>query len=164
MGNLSEEGNATSSATFNITTVTIIFCSFNILLFITAFLGNALILIALRNVSSLYPPTKLLFQCLAMTDFGVGLTLQPFYAIQVLYSAINVNWDIFLFFRYKLGFVNLSLWSFPVHKDYSKCGLTSRPFIEAKVKARRNTKASSCSYFLLLFNFCFVQIHVLVLE
>ncbi|CAH3173949.1 unnamed protein product, partial [Porites lobata] len=115
-----------------------------------AFLGNALILIALRNVSSLYPPTKLLFQCLAMTDFGVGLTLQPFYAIHVLYSAINVNWDIFLFFRYKLGFVNLSLWSFPVHKDYSKCGLTSRPFIEAKVKARRNTKASSCSYFLLL--------------
>ena len=94
MGNLSEEGNATSSATFNITTVTIIFCSFNILLSITAFLGNALIL---RNVSSLYPPTKLLFQCLAMTDFGVGLTSQPFYAIHVLYSAINVNWDIFLF-------------------------------------------------------------------
>ena len=116
MGNLSEEGNATSSATFNITTVTIIFCSFNILLSITAFLGNALIL---RNVSSLYPPTKLLFQSLAMTDFGVGLTLQPFYAIQVLYSAINVNWDIFLFFRYKLGFVNLSLWSFPVRKDCS---------------------------------------------
>ena len=97
MGNLSEEGNATSSATFNITTVTIIFCSFNILLSITAFLGNALILIALRNVSSLYPPTKLLFQCLAMTDFGVGLTSQPFYAIHVLYSAINVNRDIFLF-------------------------------------------------------------------
>ena len=94
MGNLSEEGNATSSATFNTTTVTIIFCSFNILLSITAFLGNALIL---RNVSSLYPPTKLLFQCLAMTDFGVGLTSQPFYAIHVLYSAINVNWDIFLF-------------------------------------------------------------------
>ena len=156
MGNLSEEGNATSSATFNITTVTIIFCSFNIILSITAFLGNALILIALRNVSSLYPPTKLLFQCLAMTDFDVGLTSQPFYAIHVLYSAINVNWDIFLFFRYKLGFVNLSLWSFPVRKDCSKCGQTSRPFIEAKVKARRNTKASSCSYFLLLFNFCFV--------
>ena len=156
MGNLSEEGNATSSATFNITTVTIIFCSFNIILSITAFLGNALILIALRNVSSLYPPTKLLFQCLAMTDFGVGLTSQPFYAIHVLYSAINVNRNIFLFFRYKLGFINLSLWSFPVHNDCSKCGQTSRPFIEAKVKARRNTKASSCSYFLLLFNFCFV--------
>ena len=29
-------------------------------------------LIALRNVSSLYPPTKLLFQCLAITDVGVG--------------------------------------------------------------------------------------------
>ena len=97
MGNLSEEGNATSSATFNITTVTIIFCSFNIILSITAFLGNALILIALRNVRSLYPPTKRLFQCLAMTDFGVGLTSQPFYAIHVLYSAINVNRDIFFF-------------------------------------------------------------------
>ena len=97
MGNLTEEGNATSSATFNLTTVTIIFCSFDILLSITASLGNALILLALRNVSSLYPPTKLLFQCLAMTDFGVGLTSQPFYAIHVLYSAINVNRDIFLF-------------------------------------------------------------------
>ena len=97
MGNSTEEGNATSSATFNLTTVSIIFCSFNILLSIAASLGNALILIALRNVSSLYPPTKLLFQCFAMTDFGVGLTSQPFYATHVLYSAINVNRDIFLF-------------------------------------------------------------------
>ena len=41
------------------------------------------------------------------------------------------------FFLYKLGFINLSLWSFRVHNDCSKCGQTSRPFVEAKVQARR---------------------------
>ncbi|CAH3016943.1 unnamed protein product, partial [Porites evermanni] len=43
----------------------------NILLSITASLGNTLILIALRKVISLHSPTKLLFQCLAITDLGV---------------------------------------------------------------------------------------------
>ena len=45
----------------------------NIVLSITTSLGNILILIALRKVTSIHPPTKLLFQCLAITDLGVGL-------------------------------------------------------------------------------------------
>ena len=49
----------------------------NIVLSITASLGNILILIALRKVTSIHPPTKLLFQCLAITDLGVGLISQP---------------------------------------------------------------------------------------
>ena len=51
----------------------------NIVFSITAFLGNALILAALHKVSSIYPPTKLLFQCLAVTDLGVGLIVQPIF-------------------------------------------------------------------------------------
>ena len=81
MGNSTEYRNATSSEAFNPATVTIIFCSLNILLSITASLGNTVILIALRKVTSLHSPTKLLFQCLAITDLGVGLISQPLYII-----------------------------------------------------------------------------------
>jgi len=42
--------------------------AFNIFLSITAVLGNVLILVALRKVSSLHPPSKLLFRCLATAD------------------------------------------------------------------------------------------------
>ena len=44
---------------------------------ITAFLGNALILIGLYKESSLRPPTKLLFRCLATTDLLVGILAKP---------------------------------------------------------------------------------------
>ena len=51
----------------------------NIFFAITASLGNTLILIALHKVTSIYPPTKLLFRCLAVTDLLVGLISQPLY-------------------------------------------------------------------------------------
>ena len=73
----------------------------NIVLSITASLGNILILIALRKVTSIHPPTKLLFQCLAITDLGVGLISLPLMAanflavyIKNLYLKI---WNIFLY-------------------------------------------------------------------
>ena len=63
--------------------------------------------------------------------------------------------------RYNLGFINLSFWSFRTHNVCSKCGQTSRPFVEAKVQARFNSLAGSCSCFLLLVNSCFGHFHVL---
>ena len=57
--------------------VDIFFIALNIFLSISATLGNALILVALRNVSSIHPPTKQLFRCLAVTDLCVGLICQP---------------------------------------------------------------------------------------
>ena len=51
----------------------ICFLAVNILLFITAFSGNSLILVALHKESSLHPPSKLLYRCLATTDLLVGL-------------------------------------------------------------------------------------------
>ena len=66
----------------------------NILFSITSSLGNILILIALRKVTSLHPPTKLLFQCLAITDLGVGLTSQPLFATVLLTDYRNVNWSV----------------------------------------------------------------------
>ena len=66
----------------------------NIIFSITSSLGNILILIALRKVTSLHPPTKLLFQCLAITDLGVGLTSQPLFATLLLIDYRNVNWSV----------------------------------------------------------------------
>lgn len=51
--------------------------SLNIILSITAFLGNGLILIALRKESSLHPPSKFLYRCLATTDLCVGIIAGP---------------------------------------------------------------------------------------
>ena len=62
----------------------------NIIFSITSSLGNILILIALPKVKSLHPPTKLLFQCLAITDLAVGLTSQPLFAT-VLLIDYNIN-------------------------------------------------------------------------
>ena len=54
--------------------------SLNIFLAFTATLGNTLILIALHKVSSIHPPTKFLLRCLAMSDFCVGVIVQPLFA------------------------------------------------------------------------------------
>ena len=64
----------------------------NILLSITASLGNALILVALHKETSLHPPTKLLFRCLAITDFCVGVISQPLFAVRHLsYVTTGMN-------------------------------------------------------------------------
>lgn len=49
----------------------------NIIISITAILGNLLIIAALPKVSSLHSSSKLLFRCLACTDLCVGIILQP---------------------------------------------------------------------------------------
>ena len=69
----------------------IFYAALNIILSITASLGNALILVALRQVSSVHPPTKLLFRCLAVTDLLVGLVLQPLYAAIILNAVTKTN-------------------------------------------------------------------------
>ena len=53
--------------------LSICFLAVDILLCIAAFAGNSLILVALYKESSLHPPSKLLYRCLATTDLLVGL-------------------------------------------------------------------------------------------
>ena len=67
--------------------------AFNIFLSIFAVLGNTLILVALRKESSLHPPSKLLFRCLALTDLCVGLITQPL-AITYWMSVVNEHWNL----------------------------------------------------------------------
>ena len=65
----------------------------NTFLSITAFLGNTLILVALRKESSLHPPSKLLLRSLAMTDLLVGIIVEPLYVVYLM-SVKSKRWDI----------------------------------------------------------------------
>ena len=49
-------------------------------LFISAVLGNILIIVAFRKVSSLHPPSKLLLSCLSCTDLVMNLICHPLFA------------------------------------------------------------------------------------
>ena len=64
----------------------------NIFLSITAFVGNTLILAALRKESSLHRPSKLLLRSLATTDLCVGLISEPLY-VTYLMSVVNEHWS-----------------------------------------------------------------------
>ena len=74
------DGNYTRSAG-SVDGLYVFLAALNIFLSITASLSNAVILIALHKMTSIYPPTKLLFRCLAVTDLCVGLISQPLFAI-----------------------------------------------------------------------------------
>ena len=83
------DGNYTRSAG-SVDGLYVFFIALNIFLSITASLSNVVILIALHKVTSIYPPTKLLFRCLAVTDLCVGLISQPLFTLTFLDSII---WD-----------------------------------------------------------------------
>ena len=73
--------------------LSICFLAVDILLSITAFAGNSLILVALHKESCLHPPSKLLYRCLATTDLLVGLVVQPLYAAYLI-SVVQEQWSL----------------------------------------------------------------------
>ena len=73
--------------------LSIFFAVVDILLSITAFSGNSLILVALYKESSLHPPSKLLYRCLATTDLLVGLVAQPLDALCWM-SVVQEHWSL----------------------------------------------------------------------
>ena len=97
MANSTEYENSTSATEVTswnaYSTSMAILAGINIFLAITASLGNTLILIALHKVTSIYPPTKLLFRCLAVTDLLGGLISQPLYVTILFprFTTWNVN-------------------------------------------------------------------------
>ena len=82
--------------------VVIFLVALNTFLSVSATLGNALILVALRNVSSIHPPTKLLFRCLAVTDLCVGLICQPLYVYLIIGNSTIELAYVYFFFYYVL--------------------------------------------------------------
>ena len=75
----------------------------HIFLSFTAFLGNAIILVALHKESSLHPPSKLLYRCLATTDLCVGLVAEPITATYWI-SLVHEDWSLCLY-AHALGII-----------------------------------------------------------
>ena len=78
--------------TDKIHTQLILISAFNIFLSVTAFLGNTFILVALFKQSSLHPPSKLLYRCLATTDLCVGLITGPSHVAYLLSLGLTRTW------------------------------------------------------------------------
>ena len=78
------------------------FSVLNSFLSVTAFLGNAVILIALHKESSLHPPSKLLLRSLATTDLCVGLIAEPLFVASCM-SIANEHWNM-IRYAYAVGF------------------------------------------------------------
>ena len=72
-------------------TIFLVISGINVVLSITATLGNALILVALHKGSSLNPPSKLFLRCLAISDVCVGLIVQPVAVVSLL-AAVHHRW------------------------------------------------------------------------
>ena len=68
------------------------FVAVDIILSITTFLGNSLIPIALNKESSLHPPTKPFYCCLATTDLLIGLVSQPLRVTHWM-SVVHKHWS-----------------------------------------------------------------------
>ncbi|XP_078342958.1 adenosine receptor A3-like [Oculina patagonica] len=77
------------------------FSALNIFLSITAAVGNTLILVALKNVSSIHSPTKRFFRCLAVTDLCVGLIVQPLFTTEIMSGIKKINGTV-LFYIFKV--------------------------------------------------------------
>ena len=95
--NLSEDGTQTKTMESCRSTASAIqpyvyyFSIIHILLSLTAFLSNSLILVALHKESSLPPPSRVLYRCLAITDLLVGLVVHPLAVIHFI-SFIHEDW------------------------------------------------------------------------
>ena len=104
MANFTVVGNYTNklNQTLSVSPAGIVefFSALNTFLSITAALGNALILVALKNVFSINPPTKLCSRCLAVTNFCVGLIVQPLLIADIMSRVIKINLNI-LYYVYK---------------------------------------------------------------
>ena len=88
-----EVSRCSSSLLVGLQQQSIYFSVVNIFLSITAFLGNFLILVALNKESSLHPPSKLLYRCLATTDLLVGLVSHPLVATFWM-SVVHKHWSL----------------------------------------------------------------------
>ena len=77
----------------------------NSFLSITAILGNALILVALRKESSLHPPSKHLLRTMTTTDLCVGLFVEPL-NVTLIMLVMNEHWNICRYAIVAVSFVS----------------------------------------------------------
>lgn len=69
------------------------FAGAHLLLALSAFVGNMIILVALKKESSFHPPTKLLYRVLAFTDLMAGIVVIPISVTHYSSKAVE-NWKL----------------------------------------------------------------------
>ena len=87
-----EELHCSGELTAGIEHQLIFLSALNIVLSLTAFFGNVLILVALHKESSLHSSSKVLYRNLAITDLCVGLIVEPLHVVWSL-SVVTERWD-----------------------------------------------------------------------
>lgn len=99
---------------------------FNILFSITAVLGNSMMLFVLTTKPSLRCPSNLLIASLCVTDFVVGLVVQPLHIVSRLYEIKNIHlcsvklvYAYFAFLCSGASFLNITLIS--LDRWYAVC-------------------------------------------
>lgn len=106
----------------------------------TAFFGNFLIFVTLHKESSLHPPSKLFYRCLATTDLLVGLLIHPLSATHWM-SSLREKWRICRYtFSAWYNWLYLML-SILNDDDSYKRGQTSRLAVETDLQTSRDFKA-----------------------
>ena len=114
----------------------VFFAAVIIFLSFTASFGNGLILFVLHKVSSVHPPTKLLFGCLAVTDLCVGLIVQPLYVISdldVFAATIAINSSIR---HYLIAINNASAFTLCVISALTSTAISVDRFLALKMGLR----------------------------
>jgi len=86
-----------------------LFLAMNIFHSITASLGNALILIVLRKVSSIHARTKHFYRSLAATNLCVGVLVQPLFATYITNVFPQINVSVFSYVYKVMGASSLVL-------------------------------------------------------
>ena len=128
------------------------FSGLNIFLAFTAFLGNVLILFALRRVTSIHQPTKLLFQCLAMTDLCVGFIVQPLFCAYFMLHVREMNVKSLLYFESWRRFNKHFMWDICFDVNCNQCGQTSCLDAGYAIQTCRNLQSNSlCCHFFLVY-------------
>ena len=116
----------------------------NVILSLTAILGNFLILVTLRKQFSLHPPSKLLYRCLATTDLLVDLISQPLYAIYWI-SIANEHWNLCRYTRDAASITGYSLCGVSLGTndvdDGHNCWRTSRLVVGDEIQTNYHFEA-----------------------
>ena len=94
MANISSAGDVAQPPLVGIV---VFFVALNVFLSISSTLANTLILVALHKVSSIHPPTKLLFRSLAISDLCVGLTSQLLFCVTLTGRITNIRNNLFYY-------------------------------------------------------------------
>ena len=116
-----------------------------------------------RPESSLHPPTKLLFRCLAVTDLCIGLITQPVFSTFLMsFGTTSINWKVNYYTDQIQRASSFTLVDASILFHRNKCWQTSRPVVGDEIQTHCNITAGPCCCDLLLVDLCFMCTYALL--